>query len=233
MIISAIVVAAGVGGEPGPLSALGGRPMVVHAVRALLDSDLVDHVVVLGRPEDAGAIAAVCTGLPVSVRPVAAGRVGTHALQRAGTGSGDGRVWRADVLLVHDAARPLAPAGLAVAVIGAVRDGDAAAVPVLPMSDTVKLTDDAGVIRPSPDGAAPDGAAPDRAALDRAALRVVQTPQAIRRELLVGPPLAAAMRLVERGTPVPTVPGDARAFAVRTVWDLELAELLLTGGIGP
>lgn len=217
MIINAVVVAGGCRGEVGPLTAVGGRPMVVHAVRALLDGGLVGHVVVLGRSADIAALAQACTGLPVSVQPAAAARFGAHAHQRAGTGSGDERP-PIDVVLVHDAARPLAPAGLVVAVLDAIGDGAVAAVPVLPMPDTVKRADDAGLIRSSP---------------DRATLRVVQTPQAIRYELLRGPPLTAVPRLLAQGSPVSTVPGDARAFAVRSAWDRELAELLLTDRVGP
>ena len=117
---------------------------------------------------------------------------------------------------MHDAARPLAPPDLAIAVVDAVRSGYAAAIPVLPMSDTVKQVNAAGMVLGS---------------VDRATLRVVQTPQAIRRELLVGPPLGAAIRLAATDRrAVHAVAGHPLAFAVRTAWDLELARLLVAQG---
>ena len=66
------------------------------------------------------------------------------------------------IVVVHDAARPLATAGLFSAVVGAVRDGAEAAVPALPMTDTVKEVDGDRVVR----------------TLDRSALVTGQTPQA-------------------------------------------------------
>ena len=71
-------------------------------------------------------------------------------------------------------------------------------MPALPLTDTVKRVDDDGFVRGSP---------------DREGLRVVQSPW-------VGRPgtTAAVAHLV---------PGDPLAFAVRTAWELELAEHLL------
>jgi 2-C-methyl-D-erythritol 4-phosphate cytidylyltransferase len=91
-------------------------------------------------------------------------------------------------------------------VLDAVRSAHRAVVPVLPLADTVKTVDDAGLLRTTP---------------DRSGLRVVQTPHAFRGpDLHFGPP----------GAGTSTVPGDPLAFAVRTPWDLELAELLLEFG---
>ncbi|MDQ6928122.1 MAG: 2-C-methyl-D-erythritol 4-phosphate cytidylyltransferase [Actinomycetota bacterium] len=70
----------------------------------------------------------------------------------------------ADVIVVHDAARPLAQAWLFKSVIVAVRAGADGAVPGLPIADTVKRVRDGEV----------------RATLDRSDLVSVQTPQAFR-----------------------------------------------------
>jgi 2-C-methyl-D-erythritol 4-phosphate cytidylyltransferase len=216
VVVTAVVVADDHVGGVDPLTSVGGVPMVARAVRGLLDSGLVDHVAVLARPARADAVTAACAGLPVGVRTtVAPARYWAHADQRGAPRRGDGPITTRlpEVVLLHDAARPLAPPELAVAVFDAVRCGQPAAVPVLPMSDTAKQLDPRGVVRSAP---------------DRATLRVVQTPQAIRSELLVGAPLRAAIRLAGAGTAVATVPGHALAFAVRTAWDLELARLLVT-----
>ena len=79
---------------------------------------------------------------------------------RAGTGAR---------CVLHDAARPLASPALAEAVTEAVAAGHAVAVPVLPLSDTVKHVDSADVVAGSP---------------DRTGLRVLQTPQAFRAGVL-------------------------------------------------
>jgi 2-C-methyl-D-erythritol 4-phosphate cytidylyltransferase len=220
MDVTAVVV---VGARAEPVDALtevGGVPMVVLAVRGLLDSGLVDRVHLHdlgGRPE---ALARACAGLPVSVGPVRGAPVAavTDARQRHDAAEGDGVVTlRAEpetVVLLHDAARPLAPAALTVAVAEAVLGGHGMAVPVLPLSDTVKRVDSAGVVLSTP---------------DRAGLRVLQTPVAARAELLTGEfadPVEHIRHHLADGGDVHTVPGDPAAFAVRSEWDLELAQLL-------
>ena len=92
---------------------------------------------------------------------------------RAGTGAG-----RA----LHDAARPLASPALAEAVTEAVAAGHAVAVPVLPLSDTVKHVDSADVVAGSP---------------DRTGLRVLQTPQAFRAGVLDADVLAKVLASTE------------------------------------
>ena len=66
------------------------------------------------------------------------------------------------IVLIHDAARPFASPSLMTRAIAAARQ-NAAAVPVLPLADTVKTVDAQGLVTGT---------------LDRAALRAVQTPQA-------------------------------------------------------
>jgi 2-C-methyl-D-erythritol 4-phosphate cytidylyltransferase len=69
----------------------------------------------------------------------------------------------ADIVVVHDGARPFASPDLYRAVIEAVRAGADAAVPGLPVSDTIKVVDGAMNVLDTP---------------DRATLMAVQTPQA-------------------------------------------------------
>ena len=83
------------------------------------------------------------------------------------------------------------------AVAEAVLGGQDAAVPALPLTDTVKRVDAEGFVRGRP---------------DREGLRVVQSPW-------MGRPGATTVAHL--------VAGDPLAFAVRTEWDLELAEQLL------
>jgi 2-C-methyl-D-erythritol 4-phosphate cytidylyltransferase len=198
--------------------------MVARAVRTLLASGLADRVVVLADPARHRELEHACAALPVNVR--AAGRhvlrgVGAHTGQRsAGTGS-DGVATASvqEIVLLHDACRPLAPAALAAAVVGAVRGGHGIAVPALPLTDTVKRVH-AGVVTGTP---------------DRAQLRVLQTPLAARADLLPaelgGDPLDVVRAHAAAGGTVRTVPGHPAAFAVHGSWDLELAELVARGTI--
>jgi 2-C-methyl-D-erythritol 4-phosphate cytidylyltransferase len=218
MDVTAVVV---VGGRTEPVDALsevGGVPMVALAARALLATGLVTHVRLRDFGARPGALVRACSGLPVSVDdgPLL---TGTHTGQRAHTTSGDGSVTLREassgVTLLHDAARPLAPAALAAAVVHAVRAGWAVTVPVLPLSDTVKHVDADGVVLATP---------------DRTGLRVLQTPVAFRAGLLgaelAADPLEHVRRCLAGGGSVHTVPGDPAAFAVHSAWDLELAQLL-------
>ena len=70
----------------------------------------------------------------------------------------------ADIICVHDAARPLASPDIYERVVHEVRSGAAGAVPVVPVTDTIRSVD-GGVV-------------------DRSTLQAVQTPQAFRAELL-------------------------------------------------
>lgn len=195
--------------------------MVVHAVRRILDAGIVDRVVVFDTCSRAERVLEACAGLPVSVRDELAPVPSAHVDQRCGTRTGDGSTRIGDILVVHDAARPFAPAELAAAVVDAVRSGHAAAVPVLPLTDTVKQVDDGSIVLASP---------------DRSRLRVVQTPQAVRRDLIHEVPAAALLgavpALAARGVAVHAVDGHPMAFAVRTAWDLELAEFRSGSGSG-
>lgn len=76
----------------------------------------------------------------------------------------------ADIVCVHDAARPFADADLYRRVVAAVEAGADAAVPGVAVTDTIKVVDDAGVVTATP---------------DRATLVAVQTPQAFRHASLV------------------------------------------------
>jgi 2-C-methyl-D-erythritol 4-phosphate cytidylyltransferase len=127
----------------------------------------------------------------------------------------------AAVIIVHDAARPLASEELFRAVIAAVTAGGAGgAVPGVPVSDTIKVV---------------DGTRSVTATLDRAALVAVQTPQAfdaalLRRAHASGAEATDDAALVEAlGATVRVVPGDARNLKITTPADLELAEHLLRG----
>lgn len=123
-----------------------------------------------------------------------------------------------DVVLVHDAARCLAPASLFDRLVAAVREGADAVVPGLPVTDTIKQVDADGVVIATP---------------ERSSLRAVQTPQGFRRTMLTQAHASGAeatddAALVERaGGRVVVIDGDALAFKVTTADDLERAGRIL------
>jgi 2-C-methyl-D-erythritol 4-phosphate cytidylyltransferase len=120
----------------------------------------------------------------------------------------------ADVIVVHDAARPLASPELFVAVVAAVRAGADAAVPTLAISDTVKRVEGDRVV----------------ATVDRRPLATAQTPQAFRAEILrkaheargEAPDDAGLVELL--GGLVAAVPGEPRNLKVTSASDLAVLE---------
>jgi 2-C-methyl-D-erythritol 4-phosphate cytidylyltransferase len=125
-----------------------------------------------------------------------------------------------EIVLVHDGARPLVSADLISRVIAAARS-DGAAVPVLPVEETIKEVRDGRVA----------------GTLDRTLLVRAQTPQGFRYDVLKRA-LEAARRdrfsgtdeaaLAERiGIPVTALPGDPRNIKITTPVDIPIAEALL------
>ena len=202
-----ILVAAGEGsrfGEPKAFVLLDGRPLVVHAAAAF--EAFLSKVVVL-RAEDVDAI-----DLPGWTR-VAGG-----ARRRDSVAAGlDALAPETDVVLVHDAARPLVPVAVVERVLSAAARSHAV-VPVLPVGDTIKRVDGDRVVETP----------------ERATLVAVQTPQGFRAGLLRRA-LAHAeadatdeAALVEAlGEAVVTVAGDPRNLKITTPLDLALARALL------
>jgi 2-C-methyl-D-erythritol 4-phosphate cytidylyltransferase len=205
--------------EPKQFRAIAGVPMLLRALRPFAQHPRVGPIVVVLPPESAAAPPDWLRALLSDRLLVAAGgeerqQSVANGLQRLPPGPA--------LVLVHDAARPfverqLIDRVLAVAALGA------AAVPGLPLSDTVKETDTAGlVVRTVP----------------RDRLVVVQTPQAFPRAMLEtahqrarsdAATLAATddAALCERlGHAVRVVAGSPRNIKVTTQDDFALAEAL-------
>jgi 2-C-methyl-D-erythritol 4-phosphate cytidylyltransferase len=231
MSIAGVVPAAGRGerlgpGEPKALRLLAGRPLLVYAVRALSVAQLIDIIVVAAPPDRVPAVRALLCAADLGARASAEVHVvsGGMTRQLSVRAALDHVPDEVDAVLVHDAARPLAPSELVDAVARAVRGGLPAVVPGLPVSDTVKRVGADGVVTDT---------------VDRATLRAVQTPQGFRRDVLYaahqraaeqsgGPPVTDDAGLVERlGVPVHVIPGSEEAFKVTTPLDVTFAEALL------
>jgi 2-C-methyl-D-erythritol 4-phosphate cytidylyltransferase len=228
MRTAAIVPAAGRGDRLGPgvpkaLRPLGGAPLLVHAVRSLAQAPSVDLVVVAAPVDEVAGVERLLADFEWSAEvTVVAGGADRRQSVAHGLAALPADV---EIVLVHDAARPLAPSELAEAVVGTVRARADACVPVVPLIDTVKEVRGDTVVR----------------TLDRSQLRAVQTPQGFRRAVLAkahawagtaDPAEVATITddaaLVERvGGCVVTVPGAPEAFKITQPTDLLLAEALL------
>jgi 2-C-methyl-D-erythritol 4-phosphate cytidylyltransferase len=209
-----IVVAGGQGerfGEPKQFLPLGNARMIDHAVNAI--SNACNAVVVVlpaGTPWDGAEVA---RSVPGGESRAASVRAGLAVVPDD-----------AEIVVVHDAARPLAAAPLFRAVIEAVRAGADGAVPGLPVTDTVKRVDGDLVIE----------------TVAREGLTRVQTPQAFRATCLrsahaTEPDATDDAGLVEAaGAKVVVVPGDERNLKVTTADDLVVAAALLaSSGLPP
>jgi 2-C-methyl-D-erythritol 4-phosphate cytidylyltransferase len=208
----ALVVAAGRGerlGKPVPkaFAILAGRPMVEWSLAALAQVAAVTEIVV-ALPEGVAA--------PEGVIGVAGGEQRSHSVRAALAAAPASE----DVVVVHDAARPLLTPELVAACIDALGDADAA-IAAAPVTDTIKECADGRVVR----------------TLDRSRLWAVQTPQVFRRAALqraldqadqvVGAATDDASLVEAMGGTVHVVPAPRDNLKVTTELDLRVAEMLL------
>ncbi|MFF9098329.1 2-C-methyl-D-erythritol 4-phosphate cytidylyltransferase [Streptomyces sp. NPDC014802] len=212
-------------GAPKALRALSGTPMLVHAVRAMAASRFVSLVVVVAPPEGAGEVKSLLESHALPERTDFVVVPGGESRQESVKLGLDALPPDYDIVLVHDAARPLVPVDTVDAVIEAVRAGAVAVVPAVPLADTVKE------VEPAEEAGAPE---PVLATPVRARLRAVQTPQGFDRATLVRAHESVtsdvtddASMVEQLGERVVVVPGHEEAFKVTRPLDLVLAEAVL------
>lgn len=218
--VGVIVVAAGrgarMGGEvPKQYLPLAGHPVLLHALRPFVSHPEVAKVVVVLPPSDAAALPAWLADLVGDVLMTVAGGADRAASVRNGLAA---LPVDCTIVLVHDGARPFPPRTAIDGGIQAARAGHAA-LPGLPVSDTLKRADDFGRVI---------GTVP------RDGLWRAQTPQAFPRALLerahaaetAGDIVATddAMLAELLGAVVEILPGTARNLKITTRDDLALAE---------
>jgi 2-C-methyl-D-erythritol 4-phosphate cytidylyltransferase len=217
MTLVVLILAAGSGerlgaGVPKALVPLCGRPLMQWSVDVLRAVRGVDQIVV-ALPEGVAA--------PEGTHGVRGGAVRSESVREALSAVDPGD--DSDLVLVHDAARPLLTPALAESVIAALheRADVQAAIAAAPVTDTVKRAEEGTVVE----------------TLDRSKLWAIQTPQVFRRAALQraleqpAEVLAQATDdawLIERdGGRVAIVPASAENIKVTTALDLELATLLI------
>jgi 2-C-methyl-D-erythritol 4-phosphate cytidylyltransferase len=222
-VCSAVVVAAGSSTRMGSdklLLPLGGVPVIVHTLRALQSAPSIDEIVLVTREDLIVPMSQLCQehGLTKVVKVIRGGKTRTESV-RLGTLE----VHRqAQVIAIHDGARPFASVEVMEAAIQqALATG--AAAPAIPVKDTIKVAV-GGLIQSTP---------------DRSTLFAVQTPQvfeasliraALQKALDDGGSLTDDCSAVERlGMKVVLTPGDERNIKLTTPMDMVLAQALLEG----
>jgi 2-C-methyl-D-erythritol 4-phosphate cytidylyltransferase / 2-C-methyl-D-erythritol 2,4-cyclodiphosphate synthase len=219
----ALIVAAGRGarfgaGDPKQFQTLVDRPMLVWSLEAFQRCPAIDDVLLvvpgplvqrareLLAPRALHKLVGVCAGGRERVDSV---RAGLDALPAG-----------AELVAIHDAARPLVSPALIARVVEAARISKAA-IPALPVRDTIKRGPAGGAIA---------------ATAAREDLHLAQTPQVFDVGLVRRAHASArrgvtddAQLVEELGYPVRLVEGEARNFKITVPADLELAESLLRG----
>lgn len=222
MRIAALVVAGGSGERAGSglskqYRRLSGLPVIRRAIAALAAIDSVSPIqVVIGAGHEQLYTTAT-DGLTLA-SPVLGGttrqesvRRGLEALARSAP----------DFVLIHDAARPLASRALIERVIAALQAGAGAAIPLLPITDSLKRREASGW-----------------SSLLREGIYRAQTPQGFRfaeihsaHARFADRPVTDDMALAERaGIGITAVDGEERNMKITTAEDFALAERLIRGG---
>jgi 2-C-methyl-D-erythritol 4-phosphate cytidylyltransferase len=214
----AVLAAAGRGerlgsDRPKAFARLGGRPLLAESLERLDGSDWIDAIVIAAPPEWEEPSILVA-------EEIAAAKV-SSAVTGGETRSESVRLALADVpgdaaaILVHDAARPLVPDDVIERVLASLGEGWDGAVPVLPLSDTVKRIEGERVVETLP----------------RGELVAAQTPQAFGADVLrrafagdVSRATDCASLVEARGGRVKAVQGDPRLLKITGADDLALVE---------
>ena len=175
MSVTALIVAAGRGVRatanksmiPKQYISIGGVPMLTRTIGPFAGHPGVDDVIVVIHPDDAALYASAAMHFAACLRSPAPG--GPHRQDSVRAGLEALAANPPDRVLIHDAARPfVTPAVISRAIDAAGRTG--AAVPAIPVTDTIKQVGDTGNVEATP---------------ERARLRIAQTPQAFRFDVIL------------------------------------------------
>jgi 2-C-methyl-D-erythritol 4-phosphate cytidylyltransferase/2-C-methyl-D-erythritol 2,4-cyclodiphosphate synthase len=167
---AAILVAAGRGlragtGGPKQYRMIGGQTVIYRAMEAFCRHPDVAAVQPVLHPDDNAMFDTACAGL--RHEPPTPGGATRQASVHAGLEALASQ--KPDIVLIHDAARPfVSPAVISRAIEAAAESG--AAIPTIAVNDTIKLVDGSGHVEATP---------------ERARLRIAQTPQAFKYDVIL------------------------------------------------
>jgi 2-C-methyl-D-erythritol 4-phosphate cytidylyltransferase len=216
--VAAIIPAAGSGVRlgadvPKAFLELGGLSLLTRSALAM--SAVADVLIVAVPADSLGEASSQLAQVDAEIHVVAGGEHRQESVANAL------RMVPEDVsiVLVHDAARPLVPIEVTQNIVAAIRSGAKAAIPVLPLVDTIKRVNNQGIAIET---------------VDRNQLRRVQTPQGFDRATLdlayQNPEVVAtddAGLMDALGIAVVTVAGDERSLKITTMSDVQHAISLL------
>lgn len=216
-------------GLPKQYRAVAGKSVLAHTLQSMHEAAPEAALAAVIHPDDAGLYERCVDELtePAKARllaPIFGGLTRQHSA-RNGLEAFAALSSRPRIVLIQDAARPFANAALVHRAIAAA-EAHGAAVPGLPLTDTVKEIDAAGKVVATP---------------DRARLRGVQTPQAFRFELILEAHRKAAAASREftddamvaeaAGHPVYVFQGDEANIKLTTAEDFLRAQSALVGDL--
>lgn len=228
MKVTAVVLAAGTGQRvgsdiPKQFLPLGDRPMIGHSL-AVLESCREVAAVVAVLPPDSGATEPNLEEFGKLVARIAGGTTRQESLAHGLARLPDGT----EVVLVHDAARPLLDQRLISDLLAALDGTCDGVIPAIPVEDTLKKVSENLMVEGE---------------LDRRNVWRVQTPQLFQREALqdaldqaIGSGLEStdcSQMLTAAGYRVRVVEGDPLNFKVTRAADLWLAEQVLASRAEP
>ena len=221
-MVAALFPAAGIGKRMGAamnkvLIPISGTPILVHTLRKFSACDKVDFLIVITGKNEMEEVAGILS--KESLKPykiVAGGKERQYSVENGL----DALPENAEILLVHDAARPLVSVKTIESVIEAARK-NGAAIAALPEKNTVKVVEN-GIIKDTP---------------NREKLFAALTPQGFKRDILINAYKKARedgflgtddASLVERtGTSVHIVLDEDTNIKLTTPNDLKLAKIFL------
>nr|WP_231038612.1 2-C-methyl-D-erythritol 4-phosphate cytidylyltransferase [Pectinatus haikarae] len=200
-------------------AALSDKPILIHTLLSFSRCNLVDNFIIVAAPGEVEPVSKVLNSLP-GIKPCKVVAGGTERQYSVYNGlmevSAD-----TDIVLVHDAARPLITSGVIKNVIDEVKCSGAA-VAAVPVTNTIKVIGDDNTVVNTP---------------DRNKLWMMQTPQGFRKDLLLEAHERARLdkyfgtddaSLVEHiGHPVRVVMGDYKNIKITSPDDLIYAEAVL------
>lgn len=203
------------GPQPKQFLELAGRPVLMHTLEVFDRWDASARLIVVLPEDQIDTWKRLCEAHVFGRihRVVAGGETRFHSVR-----NGLGAVASNGLIAVHDGVRPLVAPSVIAACFATAADGGAA-VPVVPVVESVREVDADGGSRP----------------VDRARLRVVQTPQVFRADVLraayrlpYDPRFTDDASVVEAsGMAVRLVPGNRENIKLTTPMDLLLAEQLM------
>lgn len=226
MQVSVLIVAAGRGTRaagsqvPKQYRQLRNKPVLTRAIEAFAKHPAISAIQVVIHPDDRALYAACCAGIAADLQEPVDGGPTRQDSVRAGLTALAGAA--PDLVLIHDAARPLIEAGLIDRVLAALREHDGA-IAALPVNDTLKRSGADGSIAET---------------VSREGLWRAQTPQGFRYKPILEAHLAAHTQgrsdftddaaIAEwAGLKVALVPGSAQNIKLTDEEDFALAERLI------